>query len=239
MVKRRLDVLLVERGLAESQAKARALVMAGEVSVDGMPALKAGLPIAEEALLTLATPAPFVGRGGIKLEYALDRFRLSISGKVAADIGASTGGFVDCLLKRGAARVYAIDVGRGQLDWGLRKDPRVVAMEGVNARYPLDLPQKVDLATIDVSFISVEKVMPSVSAALNPGGQLVVLVKPQFEALRQEVGKGGVIADPAIHARVLGRFIVWAVGKGYRLRGLVASPIAGASGNREFFALLG
>jgi 23S rRNA (cytidine1920-2'-O)/16S rRNA (cytidine1409-2'-O)-methyltransferase len=161
-----------------------------------------------------------------------------VSGAVAADVGSSTGGFTDCLLKRGASRVYAIDVGRGQLDWRLRHDSRVVVMEGMNARFPLDLPEKVDLATIDVSFISVKKVIPSVVESVKFGGGLVVLIKPQFEALRREVGRRGVIDDPAVHARVLGRFVMWITSKGLRLGGLVASPILGASGNREFFALL-
>ncbi|OGO39959.1 MAG: hypothetical protein A2147_04635 [Chloroflexi bacterium RBG_16_57_8] len=238
MTKRRIDLLLVERGLAESQAMAQALVMAGKVTADGKAVGKPGMPIAEDAELALAAPPPFVGRGGIKLEYALEQFKLDVSGKVAADIGASTGGFTDCLLKRGDGRVYAIDVGKGQLDWRLRKDPRVVVMEGVNARFRLNLPEKVDLATIDVSFISVEKVIPSVAESVKEGGHLVVLIKPQFEALRREVGRRGIVSDPAVHARVLGRFINWMTAKGFRLGGLVSSPIPGASGNREFFVLL-
>ncbi len=155
-----------------------------------------------------------------------------------ADIGASTGGFTDCLLQRGASRVYSIDVGYGQLDYRLRRDPRVVVMEGVNARYPVLLPEKIDLATIDLSFISVYKVIPSVARLLKDEGYLMVLIKPQFEARRSEVGKGGVIKDPLLHATVLGRFITWAVEHRFRLKGLVASPILGASGNREFFVLL-
>ncbi len=238
MPKRRIDSLVVERGLAESRAKAQALIMAGQVLVEGKTALKAGIMVAEGAEITLLKPPPFVGRGGVKLEYALDQFQLDVSGRVAADIGASTGGFTDCLLKRGAKRVYAIDVGYGQLDYRLRQDARVVVMEGVNARYPLSLPEKVDLATIDVSFISAEKVIPSAAALLVGGGRLLVLVKPQFEARRAEVGKGGVIREPRLHATVLGRFITWMVKGGFRLKGLVASPILGSSGNREFFVLL-
>ncbi|MBI2849900.1 MAG: TlyA family RNA methyltransferase [Chloroflexi bacterium] len=238
MVKRRIDSLLVERGLAESRAKAQALIMAGEVSVDGKPVTKPGTLVAEGANITIAEPPPFVSRGGLKLDYALDQFQIDVSGKVAADIGASTGGFTDCLLKRDASRVYAIDVGYGQLDYRLRRDPRVVVMERVNARYPITLPEKVDLATIDVSFISVEKIIPSVAQTIKEGGYLVVLIKPQFEARREEVGKGGVIKQPEIHALVLGRFIAWATGHGFRLKGLVTSPILGASGNREFFVLL-
>ena len=222
----------------ESRAKAQALIMAGEVKVEGKAAIKPGTLVAEEAVITLFQPPPFVSRGGIKLDFALAQFRLDVSSKVAADIGASTGGFTDCLLQRGASRVYALDVGYGQLDYRLRQDKRVVVMERVNARYPISLPEKLDLATLDLSFISVEKVIPSVAKLLKDNGYLLVLLKPQFEARRNEVGKGGVIKKPLVHARVLGRFISWAVGQGFRLGGLVASPILGASGNREFFVLL-
>jgi len=212
--------------------------MAGEVVVAGKTITKPGTLVAEEAVITILKPPPFVSRGGIKLDYALDRFQLDVSSKVVADIGASTGGFTDCLLKRGARRVYAIDVGYGQLDYRLRCDPRVVVMERVNARYPIPLPEKVDLATIDLSFISVEKVIPSVAQLVNRGGGLLVLIKPQFEARRGEVGKGGIVKQPIVHARVLGRFIAWMIDHGFRLGGLVASPILGASGNKEFFLLL-
>ncbi len=222
----------------ESRAKAQALIMAGEVLVEGKAVTKSGTLIAEEAAITIIEPPPFVSRGGLKLDYALDRFQLDVSSKVVADVGASTGGFTDCLLKRGASRVYAIDVGYGQLDYRLRQDSRVVVIERVNARYPITLPEKVDLATIDVSFISVEKVIPSVAELLKDSGYLLVLIKPQFEAKRQEVGKGGVIKQPVVHARVLGRFIHWMIKHSFRLGGLVASPILGASGNKEFFVLL-
>ena len=238
MVKRRIDSLLVDRGLVESRAKAQALIMAGEVVVEGKTIIKPGTLVAEEVAITIVEPPPFVSRGGIKLDYALERFQLDVSAKVAADIGASTGGFTDCLLKRGASRVYAIDVGHGQLDYRLRHDPRVVVMEGVNARYPIPLPEKVDLATIDLSFISVEKVIPSVAKLVKDSGYLLVLIKPQFEARRGEVGKGGIVKQPVVHATVLGRFIAWVVNHGFRLGGLVASPILGASGNKEFFVLL-
>ena len=238
VIKRRIDSLLVERGLGESQAKAQALIMAGEVVVEGKVVTKSGTLVAEGAAITILEPPPFVSRGGLKLGYALDRFQLDVSAKVVADIGASTGGFTDCLLKRGAGRVYAIDVGYGQLDYRLRQDSRVVVMERVNARYPINLPEKVDLATLDVSFISVEKVIPSVAQLLKDSGYLLVLIKPQFEARRREVGKGGVIKQPIVHARVLGRFIAWTVKHSFRLGGLVASPILGVSGNKEFFALL-
>ena len=238
MSKRRIDSLLVERGLAESRAKAQALIMAGEVMVDGKAAIKSGTLVVEEAAITVVEPPPFVSRGGFKLDYALDQFKLDVSSKVAADVGASTGGFTDCLLKRGASRVYAIDVGHGQLDYHLRQDSRVVVIEGVNARYPINLPEKMDLVTMDVSFISVEKVITSATQLLKDSGYLLVLIKPQFEARRMEVGRGGVVKQPVVHARVLGRFIAWMVNHSFRLGGLVASPIVGASGNKEFFALL-
>jgi len=238
VAKRRIDSLLVEKGLAESRAKAQALVMAGEVSVEGKSVIKPGTLVAEEAAISVLQPPPFVSRGGVKLDYALDQFQLDVSFKIAADIGASTGGFTDCLLKRGAGRVYAIDVGYGQLDYRLRQDERVVVMERVNARYPISLPEKVDLATMDLSFISVEKVIPSVAQLLKSDGYMLVLLKPQFEAQRSEVGRGGIIKKPLVHARVLGRFISWTVNHGLRLGGLVASPILGAEGNTEFFLLL-
>ncbi len=238
MAKQRLDTMMVARGLAESRAKAQALIMAGEVTVDGEEVVKAGTMVAKTAAVAVAAPPPFVGRGGLKLDYALEQFGLDVSGTVAADIGASTGGFTDCLLKRGASRVYAIDVGYGQLDYRLRKDPRVVVMERVNARYPVTLPEKVDLATVDVSFISAKKVLPTVVDLLADGGDVIVLIKPQFEAKRAEVGRGGVVKDPLVHARVLGRFLAWVVAHGLWLDGLVASPILGSDGNREFFIWL-
>ncbi|MDO8568619.1 MAG: TlyA family RNA methyltransferase [Dehalococcoidales bacterium] len=239
MAKRRVDALIVERGLAESRAKAQALIMAGQVVVVGKPALKPGMMLSEDVEISLLEPPRFVGRGGIKLEHALEQFRIDVSGKIAADIGASTGGFTDCLLKGGASRVYAVDVGTGQLDYRLRRDGRVVVMEGVNARYAMSLPEPVDLVTMDLSFISVEKVIPSVAGLLKANGDLLVLIKPQFEARRNEVGKGGIIKDPLLHATVMGRFINWAVTHPFRLRGLIASPILGSSGNREFFVWLG
>jgi 23S rRNA (cytidine1920-2'-O)/16S rRNA (cytidine1409-2'-O)-methyltransferase len=238
VAKRRIDSLLVEKGLVESRAKAQALIMAGEVKVEGKAAIKAGTLVAEEAAITILQPPPFVSRGGIKLDHALERFQLDVSSKVAADIGASTGGFTDCLLQHGASRVYALDVGYGQLDYRLRQDKRVVVMERVNARYPISLPEKINLATIDLSFISVQKVITSVAKLLKDDGYMVVLLKPQFEARRNEVGKGGIVRKPLIHARVIGRFVSWAVKNGFRVGGLIASPILGAEGNREFFVLL-
>ncbi len=238
MTRRRIDNLLVDRGLAESRNKAQALVMAGVVMVDGKAVVKAGTLVYEEAEITVIQPPPFVSRGGLKLDYAIDQFKIDVSTTIVIDVGASTGGFTDCLLKRGARRVYAIDVGYGQLDYHLQRDSRVVVMDRVNARYPFTLPEKADLATIDVSFISVEKVIPSVARAVREGGSLLVLIKPQFEAMRNEVGKGGIIKQPEVHALVLGRFIAWVVEHNLRLKGLIASPILGASGNREFFVLL-
>ncbi len=238
MPRRRIDSLLVTKGLVESRARAQSLIMAGEVLVDGKVVNKSGALVAEQASITVIEPPPFVGRGGLKLDYALDQFGIDVSGMVAADIGASTGGFTDCLLQRGASRVYAIDVGYGQLDYRLRQDSRVVVMERVNARYPLTLPEKVDLATIDVSFISVTMVIPPVVQLLKEIADVLVLVKPQFEAKREEVGRGGVIKQPAVHARVLGRFIAWMTGQRFRLGGLIASPILGDAGNKEFFVRL-
>lgn len=238
MAKRRIDSLLVAEGLVESRTKAQALIMAGEVTVDGRAVTRPSTLIEEGAAVVISEPPPFVSRGGIKLDHALDEFRLDVRGKVAADIGASTGGFTDCLLKCGASRVYAIDVGYGQLDYRLRQDPRVVVMERVNARYPFPLPEKVDLATIDLSFISVTKVIPSVAQILKEDGYLVVLVKPQFESRKGEVGKGGIIKDPQLHAAILGRFIAWVVANDFRLKGLIVSPILGTEGNKEFFVLL-
>jgi 23S rRNA (cytidine1920-2'-O)/16S rRNA (cytidine1409-2'-O)-methyltransferase len=237
-IKQRIDILLVERGLADSLEKAQAIVMAGKVTANGQLITKPGMSINRDMVLELTKQAPFVSRGGIKLNHAIEEFGLNVSGKIAADIGASTGGFTDCLLKHGVKLVYAIDVGKGQLDWRLRQDPRVVVLEDINARYPIDLPKKIDLVTIDVSFISVEKVIPSAAALLREDGYLVVLIKPQFEALKREVSKGGIIKNPEIHAQVLGRFLTWAIAHDYQLNGLLASPIEGASGNREFFILL-
>ena len=235
MGKRRLDVLLVERGLAESSEKARALAMAGAVLAGGRPVLKPGALLDPDAPLEVAQPSRYVGRGGEKLEHALRVFGLDVNGLVAADIGASTGGFTDCLLQHGAARVYAVDVGRGQLDYRLRNDPRVVVMEGFNVRHLDALPEPVDLATVDVSFISLRLALPAVRGLLRPGAAIVALFKPQFEAKKSEVPRGGVVRDPLFHATLIGRFAAWCVRHGFRVRGLTASPLLGASGNREFF----
>jgi 23S rRNA (cytidine1920-2'-O)/16S rRNA (cytidine1409-2'-O)-methyltransferase len=284
MSKRRLDVLLVDRGLAESREKAQALVMAGQVTVDERPAPKPGVLVREDAAVAVAAGQRYVSRGGEKLERALEAFRLDVTGLVAADIGASTGGFTDCLLQHGASKIYAIDVGRGQLDYRFRNDPRVVVMEGVNARELTPLPEPVDFVTIDVSFISLRLILPTVvrlldertplhpTAPLNkressgghaqtPGmalralhlgsspyafraaesgsaasgrGSIVALFKPQFEAMKEEVPRGGVIRDPLMHSQLIGRFAAWCVTNGFGIRDMVSSPILGDAGNREF-----
>lgn len=238
MVKKRIDILIVEKGLAESRSKAQAMIMAGDVLADGKTVLKAGTLVNKDTEVSVAEPPPFVSRGGLKLDYSLEQFGLDVRSAVVADIGASTGGFTDCLLKRGASRVYAVDVGYGQLDYRLRQDSRVIVMDRVNARNTPDIREKLDMVVIDVSFISVEKIIPAIAGLLKETGNIIVLVKPQFEAKRKEVGKGGIIRRPEIHARVLGRFVKWITDKGYRLKGLVGSPVEGASGNREFLAWL-
>ncbi len=236
--RRRIDVVLVERGLAESRERAQALVMAGEVLVDGRPALKPGEAISPDAAIQVKERLPYVSRGGFKLARALDAWGLDVAGAIALDVGASTGGFTDVLLQRGAARVYAVDVGHGQLAYKLRADPRVVSMEGVNARHPFDLPKTVDILTADVSFISLTLVLPEAARHLKPGGYIIALVKPQFEARREEVGRGGVVRDPQTHAAVIARVVRWAIDAGFRVRGLIPSPITGDAGNREFLLLL-
>jgi len=238
MAKYRLDVLVTERGLAESREKARAMIMAGDVKVGGAIVTKPGTMIVSQVDVQVAEKPLYVSRGGIKLEHALKSLSLNPSGMVVADIGASTGGFTDCLLKKGAERVYAIDVGYGQLDYRLRIDHRVVVKERVNARYPFELPELVDMVTMDVSFISVRLVLPSVARFLKAGGAALLLFKPQFEVGKGQVGKGGVVRDPFLHAQTLGKFIIWAVENRYKLLGLEPSPILGDAGNREFFFLL-
>lgn len=234
MTKQRLDTLIVDRGLAESTEKARALVMAGQVLVDDRPAPKAGTMIDDSLVLQLAQRSRYVGRGGEKLEHALTAFGLDATGITAADIGASTGGFTDCLLQRGAERVYAIDVGHGQLAYRLRNDPRVVVMEGVNARDLESLPEPVGMVTVDVSFISLRMVLPAASQVLTDDGSIVALFKPQFEAARDEVPRGGVIRDPLFRSTLIGRFTSWCTRNGFHIVDLVASPITGADGNQEF-----
>ena len=236
--KRRIDRLLVERGLAVSLEKANALLMAGQVTAGGRRIDKAGALVDATADIRLAPPPPYVGRGGVKLAHALQEFGLEAASAIALDVGASTGGFTDCLLQHGARRIYALDVGYGQLHQRLRDDPRVVVLERVNARNPFQLPEPADLATVDVSFISLTKVLHRIMEHVRPRGPIVALAKPQFEAARSEVGRGGVVRDPEVHAAVLARLIAWVVGHGLRLRGLTPSPLHGDAGNREFFLLL-
>ena len=236
--KKRADLLLVAKGLSESRERASLLIMEGLVFSPSGRVDKPGSQLLETTPLEVRGKLAYVGRGGLKLAHALDRFGLPVQELAVLDVGASTGGFTDCLLQRGARRVYAVDVGYGQLDYRLRRDQRVVVMEKCNARHPFKLGEAVDLVTVDVSFISLTMVIPSALEHLKSGRYLVALVKPQFESRKEEVGRGGVIKDPQVHARVLGRSIAWAVGQGLRLRDLCASPILGDAGNREFFLLL-
>jgi len=233
----RIDRLLVERGLVESREQAARLILAGEVFVDGKRVDKAGALVGGEASVELQGRAPFVSRGGEKLAHALDAFQMKVAGRVCLDVGASTGGFTDCLLQRGAARVYAVDVGVGQLDARLRKDPRVIVMEKSNARAldPRIFGEQPTLAVIDVSFISLEKVLPSVFGVLAPRGEVIALVKPQFEVGREAVGKGGVVREPALHRQAVARLARYAVLRGWHVLGVTASPLRGPKGNREFF----
>jgi len=236
--KTRLDALLVERGLISSRERARAIILAGQVKVDGAVVSKAGTLIDAAAQVELVTPDhPYVGRGGIKLAHALDVFLVEVAGRRALDIGASTGGFTDVLLQRGAASVIALDVGHGQLDWRLRNDPRVLVREGVNARAlaPADLPHLVDIVVIDVSFISLALIFPAVPALLAPEGEVIALVKPQFEAGRQQVGPRGIVTDHAVHEAVLEQVIAAAAANRLMWSNMTPSPITGSMGNKEFF----
>jgi 23S rRNA (cytidine1920-2'-O)/16S rRNA (cytidine1409-2'-O)-methyltransferase len=236
--KPRLDQLMVERGLAGSRAKAQALVLAGQVFSGERRLDKPGRTVAADMPIELRAPArPFVSRGGQKLAHGLDRFGIDPAGAMALDVGASTGGFTDVLLQRGAARVYAVDVGRGQLDWRLRNDPRVVVLEQTNVRHLSreHVPEAIDLIVSDVSFISLELALPPALALAAPGASLVALIKPQFEVGKGQVGKGGVVRDPALHQAVCGRIGDWlAKRQGWPVLGIVESPITGPKGNREF-----
>ena len=243
--KERLDVALVRRGLVSSRERAQALIMAGQVYVNGRRSDKPGMFISLDADCRVAEVLPehkYVSRGGLKLEKALDTFHLDPTGRVALDVGASTGGFTQCLLERGAARVYAVDVGHGQLAWTLRNDPRVVVMEHTNIRYLESLPEPIQCAVIDVSFISLRLVLPAVEALLVPSTDtwVVVLVKPQFEAGKAEADRGeGIISDPAVHARVLSELREWIPeDTRFRVEGVTESPIEGREGNKEFLFLL-
>ena len=236
--KKRADLLLAERGLAESREQAQVMIMEGLVFSPSGRVAKASSALAENTPLEVRGRLPYVSRGGLKLAGALDFFDLQVEGMRALDVGASTGGFTDCLLQRGATHVYAVDVGHGQLHQRMREDARVTAMEKVNARYPYELPELVDLVVIDVSFISLALVIPPALAHLKDDGRIAALVKPQFEARREEVGRGGIVKDPKIHAATLGRMVNWSVNEGLRVRGMCPSPIQGDKGNREFFLLL-
>jgi 23S rRNA (cytidine1920-2'-O)/16S rRNA (cytidine1409-2'-O)-methyltransferase len=233
----RLDKLLVDKGLASSRERAQALILAGKISVDGSPAVKAGLSVSPEANIELTgEDLPYVSRGGIKLQHALDFYDIDIRNLVAVDVGASTGGFTDCLLQRGAKRVYAVDVGYGQLAWKLRQDPRVVTLERQNIRYlSMEfIPEEIELAVIDASFISLRIVVPAVVRFLKTEAVLVALIKPQFEAGRENVGKGGVIRDPEVHELVCQSIWDFTASLGFEVWGVTPSPILGPKGNREF-----
>ena len=252
MAKVRLDVLLVERGLAESRAKAQAMIMAGQVRVADQVMLKPATAVAADSVVTVDSGPRFVSRGGEKLDAALEAFRIDVTGWVCADVGASTGGFTDCLLQRRAVKVYAIDVGKGILHWRLRNDPRVVVMEDTNARYVESLPEPVQLVTVDASFISLKILLPVVKRWISPslpsplprgegrrGEGVVALIKPQFEAGKKDVARGdGVIRDPAIHKQVLLDVLTFAQDEGFQIRGLIKSPLLGPKGNAEFLVWL-
>jgi 23S rRNA (cytidine1920-2'-O)/16S rRNA (cytidine1409-2'-O)-methyltransferase len=233
--KLRLDQLLLERGLADSPEKARALILAGQILLDGQKSDKPGHGIAADSIVEVLERMPYASRGGLKLAAALDHFAIDATGRTCLDVGSSTGGFTDCLLQRGAARVWAVDVGQGQLDWKLRNDPRVVVREGVNARYlqPADFPQKFELAVCDASFISTTLLIPAIVPLLTPDAAMVILVKPQFEVARGQVGKGGIVRDPALHQSACLRVRTMVEGLGFRTD-VIESPILGAEGNREF-----
>ncbi len=240
--KKRLDVLLTEQGFAESRAKAQAIIMAGQVYVDGQKADKPGISYEESVNIEVrGETCPYVSRGGLKLEKALRDFGIDPTGYVCSDSGASTGGFTDCLLQQGAKKVFAIDVGYGQLDWKIRSDPRVVVMERTNVRYvtPEQLGEPLDLSVVDVSFISLSIVLPVIKTFLKPGqGQVTCLIKPQFEAGKEKVGKKGVVRDPAIHQEVLDTFVSLAHSLGFTILGLTFSPVKGPEGNIEFLGHL-
>ena len=241
MAKKRLDVAVTELGLAESRQKAQAIIMAGEVYVNGQKVDKAGAPVAEDAKIEVrGKTLRYVSRGGLKLEKAMQCWPIHLEGAVCADIGASTGGFTDCMLQNGAAKVYAVDVGYNQLDWRLRTHPQVVCMERTNARYLTkeQIPQELDFFSVDVSFISLHLILPAVRPLIRAGGQAVCLVKPQFEAGKDKVGKKGVVRDPAVHLEVLEHFLVHAAEAGFAVKDITFSPIKGPEGNIEYLGYL-
>ncbi|HLH01473.1 MAG TPA: TlyA family RNA methyltransferase [Bryobacteraceae bacterium] len=233
--KQRLDVALVERELAETRARAQALILAGKVTLDGQKADKPGHFVAPDARIEIVQPLRYVSRGGLKLEAALQAFQVGVSGRICLDVGTSTGGFTDCLLQHGAARVHAVDTGAGQIDWKLRTDPRVILHEKTNARYlrPEEIGEPVDLIACDVSFISVTLLLPALAPLLARGGDWIILIKPQFEAGRESIGKGGIVRDPQVHEAVCRKVTDAIEALGFRTA-IVPSPITGAEGNREF-----
>lgn len=232
--KERIDKLLLDRGLVETRSKSQAIIMAGEVLVEGEPVTKAGRRVPVDAHVEIVAPAPYVSRGGYKLSEALERFKIDVSGLVCADVGACTGGFTDVLLQRNASRVYAIDVGYGQLAWNLRNDARVVVMERTNVRHLESVAEQVSFIAIDVSFISLKLVLPTVSAWLENQGEIVSLIKPQFEAGREKIGKGGIVRDPDVHRQVLQNMLNWSKERDLGPCDLIRSPITGSGGNVEF-----
>lgn len=238
--KLRLDQLLVEKGLFASREQARRAVMAGEVKVGTRVAAKPSQLLEGDAPIVVKPARKFVGRGALKLEGALAYFKIDVGGKTALDIGASTGGFTDCLLQRGVAKVYAVDVGHGQLDWKLRNDPRVIVLEKLNARFLSreHIPELVDLCVIDVSFISLTLILPNALSLITPGGMILVLIKPQFELQRADVGRGGIVRDPALQQRAQDKIVAFVTGLGHVVTGIVPSAIKGMDGNQEFFACL-
>lgn len=239
--KTRLDVLLTERGLLDSRHKAQATIMSGIVFVNGQRVDKAGTAVANDAQIEIrGATLQYVSRGGLKLEKAMQTFPLDLHDKICADIGASTGGFTDCMLQNGAKKVYAVDVGYGQLDWKLRNDPRVVCMERTNARYLTheEIPDELDFASIDVSFISLKLIFPALYGLLRQGGEIACLIKPQFEAGREKVGKKGVVRDPAVHLEVLEHFLIHAKENHFTVLGITYSPIRGPEGNIEYLGFL-
>ena len=236
----RLDQLLVARGFFTSREQARGAILAGDVNVGTRTAVKPSEPLDEKTVIEVKLTQKYVGRGALKLEPALDYFAIELPGKTALDIGASTGGFTDCMLQRGAEKVYAVDVGYGQLDWKLRNDPRVIVLERINARFLTgeQIPELVDVCVIDVSFISLTLILPNAFALLKPSGVIVALIKPQFELQRSDVGKGGIVRDPRLHQRAQDKIVAFVNNVGHVVAGIAPAAIKGADGNQEFFACI-
>lgn len=237
MAKKRLDAILVERAITTTLDHAMKIILAGEVRVEDSIITHPGTYVTEKAVISLLPKNKYVSRGGIKLEGALEHFGLDLDQTVTADIGSSTGGFTDCLLQNGVQRVYSIDVGYGQIAYRLRTDPKVIMLERTNARYHIPIPEKLDLATIDVSFISLTLVLPNILQHLHTNGHIVALIKPQFEAPRNEVGKGGIVRVPQTHSNVIGKIAIWGIRNGLRVRNINQSTLEGQKGNKEFFIL--